>query len=146
MQAYVWTAFGRVQFVETKETHPGIRCRCCIEGLDRRGVDLKMRSMTASGSSVPDSTGSPLHVSAMINYIVSDPVKNLYSVNDAGSFIENQMFEVIRRVCSKFRYKSTDPEEVTLLEDSHLIAREMCELLRKRVEVCGVKILRMNFT
>ena len=40
------------------------------------------------------------------------------------------MFEVMRRVCSKFKYKSTDESEVTLLEDSHIIAMEMCKLLK----------------
>lgn len=55
------------------------------------------------------------------------------------------MFEVMRRVASKFKYKSSDPDEVTLLDDSHLIAREMCKLLKKRTAIAGVKILRMDF-
>ena len=29
MKTYVYSAYGRVRFVENKETHPGIRFRCC---------------------------------------------------------------------------------------------------------------------
>lgn len=94
---------------------------------------------------MPDATGSPLNVSAMISYVVDDPVSYLYSVDNTYTFVQNQMFEVMRRVCSKFKYKSTDESEVTLLEDSHLIAIEMCKLLKKRTAIAGVKILRMDF-
>ena len=145
MKAYVYTAFGRVVFVETKETHPGINFRCCWRCLSRNEVDLSLMSMTARGSSVPDASGSPLNVSSMISLVVVDPVAFLYSVENPYTFIENQMFEVMRRVCSKFLYKSTDPSQLTLMEDSGMVCREMSELLRKKTAVAGVKILRMDF-
>ena len=87
MKAYVYSAFGRVRFTETKETHSGIRCRCCHNGLEKTEVDLKLMTMTARGSSVPDATGSPLNVSAMISYVVVDPVAYLYSVENTYSFV-----------------------------------------------------------
>ena len=145
MKSYVYSSYGKVRFVENKETHPGIRFRCCNTNLEKTSVDLKLGSMTARGSSVPDATGSPLNVSAMISFVVDDPIAFLYSVENPASFVQNQMFEVMRRVCSKFKYKSTDESEVTLLEDSHLIAIEMCKLLKKRTAIAGVKILRMDF-
>ena len=145
MKAYVYTAFGRVRFVEKKETHPGIRFRCCFCCLERREVNLRLQTKTARGSSVPDSTGSPLNVSSMISFVVVDPIAALYSVENLDSYIENQMFEVMRRVCSKFKYKSTDPSDLTLIEDSHLVAKGMCDLLKKKTAIAGVNILMMDF-
>lgn len=45
--------------------------------------------MALRGSSVPDKTGSPMHISAILNFRVTDAVAYTYSVEDERSFIEN---------------------------------------------------------
>jgi len=101
--------------------------------------------MQVQGSNVPDATGSPMNVSSIVNYVIKDPVASQYNVENLHTFIHTQAYDVVRRIAGKFRYRSNDPAEVSLLEDSHHICRHMRDLLQKRCEVAGVKILRMDF-
>jgi len=52
----------------------------------------------------------------------------------------------MRRICGKFKYRSNDPAEVSLLNDSHHVCNIMAQLLEKRVSQAGIKIHRMDFT
>ena len=45
--------------------------------------------MSLLGSSVPDQRGSPLSISAIINYRVNDAIAFSYSVKDPVEYIEN---------------------------------------------------------
>ena len=86
-----------------------------------------------------------MNVSTIVNYIITDPVSAEYNVEHLGQFIHTQAYDVVRRICGKFRYRSNDPNEPTLLEDSHHICRHMRDLLQKRCKIAGVEILRMDF-
>ena len=95
--------------------------------------------------SVPDSTGSPMNVSTIVNFAINDPISALFSVENYRTFIEMQATDVIKRVCSKFRYRSNNPTEISILSDGHHIMNAMRDLLQKRCEIAGVNIMRMNF-
>jgi regulator of protease activity HflC (stomatin/prohibitin superfamily) len=45
--------------------------------------------MQLRGSSVPDMNGSPMNVSAILNYRVTDAVAFTYSVDNPNAFIQN---------------------------------------------------------
>jgi regulator of protease activity HflC (stomatin/prohibitin superfamily) len=79
--------------------------------------------MELKGSSVPDSNGSPLHVSAVLTYKVIDPVASLYNVNNFNKYIKDQALEVIKRVISYFPYKSRNENEPSLLNDTMIIGK-----------------------
>ena len=81
------------------------------------------------GSSVPDQKGSPMKVSAIINYTVIDPILSKFAVGDLQEFIENQGLEVIRNVCALFPYRENDPNLPSLLADSKQIGVHMKEIL-----------------
>ena len=83
--------------------------------------------MALRGSSVPDKTGSPMHISAILNFRVIDAVAYTYSVEDERSFIENQALEVLRRVAGKFPFRSS--REPSLISDSKFIGACMRELI-----------------
>lgn len=53
----------------------------------------------------------------------------------------------MRRVCSKFRYRATTarPNEPSLIDDGHHVAKHMAKLMNRRCTVAGVEILRMVF-
>ena len=73
-----------------------------------------------------------MNVDSIINFVIKDPVASTYNVENLHTFIHNQAYDVVRRVCSKFRYRSMDPAKVSLLDDSHHICNHMKELLQKR--------------
>jgi regulator of protease activity HflC (stomatin/prohibitin superfamily) len=99
--------------------------------------------MTIEGSSVPDLKGSPMNVSAIVNYKIEDALKSTFAVRDYERFIYNQSLEVMRTVCSKFAYRSGD-DQPCLMTDSYLIGHYMAGLLQERCEICGVKIEKME--
>ena len=77
--------------------------------------------MELKGSSIPDKRGSPLNVSAVVTYKVVDPVASLFNVQNSYRYVYDQGLEVLKRVISRFPYKSENPGEPSLLEDTSII-------------------------
>jgi regulator of protease activity HflC (stomatin/prohibitin superfamily) len=98
--------------------------------------------MTLKGSSVPDKTGSPMAISAVMNYQVEDAIAYAYSVDDPYEYIQNQGAEVLRRVCSKFPYLSN--HEPSISKNSSFLGVCLRELTQQRVSICGVTITSME--
>ena len=98
--------------------------------------------MALKGSSVPDKTGSPLQVSAIMNYRVNDAIAFTYSVADPTHYIENQALEVLRRVCARFPFQSV--KEPCLIADSKFIGVCMRELVQDRIKLCGIEVIAME--
>jgi regulator of protease activity HflC (stomatin/prohibitin superfamily) len=94
---------------------------------------------------VPDSTGAPMNINTMINFVITDPVASKFAVKNLRGFIETQATDIVRKTCGAFRYRSNDKNEVSLLSDGHFINAHMQKMLDRRVKVCGVKILRVSF-
>jgi len=95
---------------------------------------------------VPDARGSPLNVSAIVTFSVDKPVEALYHVSDLNHFVMNQGLDVLRRVCTKFPYRSNDPSEASLQDDGTIISKYLREMLDNRCTVAGVSIQRMDLT
>jgi regulator of protease activity HflC (stomatin/prohibitin superfamily) len=141
MTAIIFIAFGKIFRVEKESGLHWIMPVC----LEKKHVNLSIVTMKVLGSNVPDSTGSPLNMAAIVNYIVTDPVKAEYNVEHLWQYIHTQAYDVVRRIAGKFRYRSNVATEVSLLDDSHHICKHMKDLLQKRCEIAGVEILRMDF-
>lgn len=134
--------------LETRMT-PGLNWYWPIMA-NKQVVSLQMESlrvMNEEGGAfqVPDATGSPMNVNTMVNYVIDDPVKAQYVVERHEQFINNQAFDVVRRITGRFKYKSNNPMEITLLNHSHIISKYMRKMLQKRCKLAGVEILRMDF-
>ena len=52
---------------------------------------------------------------------------------------------MLRSTCSKFSYRSNNPNEISLLSSSKLIGEGMRELIQERCLAAGVEIVRMEF-
>ena len=140
MEAYVYVSFNKIRGIEKKQ---GIHCRpVCFE--ERTKVSLKVQSLIVE-SSIPDETGSPMDVKAMVNYAITDPVAATQNVENVYSFVQTQAFDTVLRICGKFPYKAHDPSKVSLQGDAHHIAVMMRELLQKKTNIAGVEILRADF-
>jgi hypothetical protein len=66
-----------------------------------------------------------MNVSAVVTYAISDPVAAEYHVLNLENFVQNQGFDVLRRVCGKFPYRSNDPNEASLGDDSSIISTHL---------------------
>jgi len=142
LEAVVVTAFGKIVKVETD---PGLHCflPCCVAF---NKISTKVQTLNLPGSSVPDARGSPLNVSAIVTYSVISPVEALYHCHNLSNFVHNQGLDVIRRVCTKFPFRSNDPNEASLQDDGVLISRFLKEMLHARCKVAGVEVQRMDLT
>ena len=107
----IFTSFGKVRKVVEK---PGC---CWVPLLEGQRVECKLQTLQIKGSSVPDLSGSPMHVSVIVNYQINDAIKAVYAVDNYQAYIENQTLEVMRSSCSKFAYK-TQSSEPSLLKDT----------------------------
>lgn len=125
MTAIIFVAFGKIVHVEKLQGLHWMPPIC----LERKYVNLSIITVQVQGSNVPDSTGSPMNVSSIVNYVINDPVASQFNVENLHTFIHTQAYDVVRRICGKFRYRSNDPSEVSLLDDSHHICKHMKELL-----------------
>lgn len=68
----------------------------------------------------------------------------IYHINDMDNFLRNQAYDVLRRVCGKFPYRSNDPNQPTLLDDSSAISKHMKDMLQTRCHIAGLAIQRMD--
>ena len=59
---------------------------CCVE---QRRLSTKVMTVPINGSSVPDKNGSPMQVSAIINFRITDAIAYLYSVENPNDYIQN---------------------------------------------------------
>lgn len=107
-------------------------------------VDLGLQTITLKDSSVPDSNGSPLNVSAIVTFKVADPIKVLYNVNGYVSYLQSQAVEVLKRVVTKLPYRNSDPSSPSLLSDTVIIGKLMREVLQEKMKIAGVDIIRME--
>jgi len=78
MNAVIITVFGKILRVEME---PAIHWMAPLM-LEKHTVSLAIQTMQVKGSSVPDSCGSPMNVSTIVNYIITDPVSSVYNVEN----------------------------------------------------------------
>ena len=102
MTAVIFVAFGKIIRVEKQS---GLHFTPPLM-IERESVNLNIQTMQVMGSNVPDSTGSPMNVSSIVNFVIDDPVASKYNVENYRTFIHNQAYDVVRRICSRFRYRS----------------------------------------
>jgi regulator of protease activity HflC (stomatin/prohibitin superfamily) len=115
-----------------------------VFGVTLQKVDLGLQTIMLKDSSVPDSNGSPLNVSAIVTFKVEDPVKVLYNVNGYVSYLQNQAVEVLKRVVSRLPYRNSDPSKPSLLSDTVIIGKLMKEVLQEKMKIAGVDIIKME--
>ena len=109
-----------------------------------RKVSKSLRTIELSGSSVPDKNGSPLTISVVITYSIQNALFSTYNVQNETNYLHTQALEVVRRVVSKFRYRSNHKDEITLLKDSMVLGKYMKELLNIKMETAGIQVTRME--
>lgn len=133
--------FGKILFIKQK---PGLHYCPIIIGRTEERVTTAIQTLQVNDLSVPDLNGSPMNVSAIVNFAITEPAKAKFAVNNLHFFINNQAQEVVKMVCAQFLYRHNDPQEVSLLSDSKFIGTQLREILQVRCVEAGVAITRME--
>lgn len=128
--------------IKTMQT-PGLNWYFPIATSFRR-ISKSLRTIELNGTSVPDKNGSPLTISVVITYSIQNALFSTYNVQNETNYLHTQALEVVRRVVSKFKYRSNNENEVTLLKDSMVLGRYMKDLLNIKMETAGIFITRME--
>ncbi len=115
-------------------------------GLSRRVVSTRDVAVPTPITTVVDTHGSPIQVSAVVVYRVADAAKALIDVQGYQAYVLTQASTVVKTVCSRFPYESSNPEEPSLKKESHEIIEALAKTLQALVTNGGVQILlvRLN--
>lgn len=106
-------------------------------------MSCAIETMQLKGSSVPDAKGSPMHVSAILNYNIENAAAATFAVENMQEFLRNQGLEVLRNVCSQFPYRA-ETGEPSLMSDGKLIGEALRKLVQERVKVAGINVIKME--
>ena len=138
--ARVFISFGKIRRIQNVSGPFFFGTPCCTE---IRDVSCAIETMQLRGSSVPDAKGSPMHVSAVLNYNIENAAAATFAVENLTEFLQNQGLEVLRKVCSQFPYKS-ESGEPSLMSDGKLIGESLRQLVQERVKIAGINVIKME--
>src|SRR5262249_1220912 len=115
-------------------------------GISRRVVSTRDVAVSTPVTTVVDTHGSPIQVSAVVVYRVADAAKALIDVQGYQSYVLTQASTVVKTVCSRYPYESTNPNEPSLKKESRDIIDALGRTLQTQRTAGGVEILlvRMN--
>jgi regulator of protease activity HflC (stomatin/prohibitin superfamily) len=141
-EAHVLVYWGRVRRTVTA---PGFRF-AFPWGLSRRVVSTKLVTFATPVTTVVESQGNPIQVSAVCVYRISDAAKALLDVQGYQSFVATQASTVLKSVCSRFPYESRSPTEPCLKKESDVILHALMQQLQAQVGNGGIEVVlvRLN--
>lgn len=141
-QAYVLMYWGK--YSRTIDT-PGIHWAFPI-GLTWRTVSLRDGIFGLPLTTVVDTMGNPIQVSAVCVYRVREPVKAVIDVQNYAQFVANQASTVLKAVCSRYPYESKHAHEPCLKKESDEIIQALTVQLQAQVNAAGIQIVfvRLN--
>jgi len=118
------------------ETKAGLHC-ACPAGREVRQVTVKQQTLSLPEAKITDSKGTPVVVSAVVNYRVDDARKALFSVEDYRSYLLVNATAVLRQVVSKHSYDELKTHAPDL-------NRSMMEEVQRSVAFAGIQISSMS--
>ena len=115
-------------------------------GLTRQVMSTRDIAFATPVTTVVETHGSPIQVSAVCVYRVVDPAKALIDVQGYQGFVQQQATTVLKAVCSRFPYEPHAPKEPSLKQESPEIIQALMQGLQAQVSHGGVQIvlLRLN--
>ncbi len=114
-------------------------------GLNRQVMSTRDIAFATPITTVVETHGSPIQVSAVCVYRVADPAKALIDVQGYQGFVQQQASTVLKAVCSRFPYEAHGTEP-SLKKESPEIIEALTEGLQAQVHNGGVQIVlvRLN--
>ena len=100
-------------------------------------ISTKQKTLSLPESKIADATGSPVVVSAILNYLVTDSKKALLNVDSVNSYVNTNAQSVLKQVVGRYTYDQLKCEAASV--SASLLAR-----LQPIVAVAGVEIQSMQ--
>ncbi|CAE8737303.1 unnamed protein product [Polarella glacialis] len=118
------------------QTRAGLHCTF-PSGKYVMSVSVKQQTLSLPDSKITDSRGSPILVSAIVNYRVLDAKKALFAVEDYRQYIETNATSVLKQVVGTHTYDG-------LKSNAAEVNAGMMEEVQKQVSVAGILVLSMS--
>lgn len=129
---------------ESTLTEPGLYWNNCF-GRSIRTASTTIQSMDlprggSMRSTVLDSRGNPLVVSAVVVYQVCDTYKATVSTLNYTQFIETQGESVLKAVIGRFPYECPDADTPSLQQNSDQVCEALLTELQANIDMAGIEI------
>lgn len=112
---------------------PGLYWQPCCGSFEQR-VTTAIQSLDLPNINIVDVNGSPLMVSAIVNYQVEVPLKAIYNVQNYTTYVTINAQAVVKSVVGKHSYDD-------LKAETEVINVQLCKAMQPKVDCAGVKIL-----
>jgi len=106
-------------------------------GMDLKSVSVKQLTMDLPHSKIVDSRGTPVMVSAIVNYRVIDAKKALFSVENYKNYVKVNSTAILKQVVGQHSYD----ELKTHADDVNEALREA---VQRQVSVAGIHIISVS--
>jgi regulator of protease activity HflC (stomatin/prohibitin superfamily) len=107
-------------------------------------VSTQDQTFEVHKTTVVETNGNPVEISAVVTYRVDDVRKAMLDVVNYQQFVRDQATSVVKRVAAHFPYESQDPNIPCLRKESPEVGRRLIEELQGAVSSAGVKILNVR--
>mmetsp|Transcript_130599 Transcript_130599/g.194536 ORF Transcript_130599/g.194536 Transcript_130599/m.194536 type:complete len:286 (+) Transcript_130599:34-891(+) len=108
-------------------------------GREIRKISTKQQSIELPKTTVVDSNGNPLIISAVIVYRISNSRRALLDVENSRIFVKNQAEAALKQTLSRFPYESNDGSPC-LKTEAEQIGKHLCNLLQRKVLQAGAMV------
>lgn len=116
---------------------------CC---LSTKEFSSAIKDTSVANCKINDINGSPVVVSALVNWRISDAQKALFNTGDLPQFILDQALPVIRNIVSRYPYDADDPQKDCLRRPTVQMMEHLVKELQHKVGVVGVEVIQFQFT
>jgi len=134
-ESAVLTSFGN--YADSLST-PGCHFYNCW-GLQMRKVSTKQISVELQKTTVLDSNGNPLIISAVFVYSIVNARKALLDIENVHTFVTSQGETSLKQTLCRFPYESHDGSPCLKTEAEH-IGKHLCNILQQKVMMAGALI------
>lgn len=105
-------------------------------GMSQRRVTTARQTIDLPNSKIVDSTGSPILVSAIINFCVRDAMRAMFSVENYRNYVLVNAGAVLKRIVSKHSYNE-------LKSNTEVFNQELSVAAQRELACCGIEIFSM---
>lgn len=131
---FVIMRFGKYE----RTTEEGLRFIAPV-GSNVWKIFLGMQSFKLPNAKVVDKNGTPVNISAIVNYKIIKPEKFVINIKCSKEYIQNQAEAIIKKIASQYPYDSNDGKN--LKDEANEISNEMKIQLQKLIDDAGSGII-----
>lgn len=108
----------------------------------KKKLSLRLRNLDGETLKVNDKMGSPIEISAIVVWRISDTAKAVFDVDDCEHFVKLQSDSAVRALAGQYAYDHGEDDEATAvtLRGSEIVNEALREELQDRVSKAGVGI------